>query len=168
MSAQRLTASCSCGAVEIEAMGTPIVVAICFCDDCQAAARRIEAMPGAAPFRQNDGGTPLVVYRKDRVRWTRGEKLLTKFKLRDGSPTNRRLATCCNSVMLLDFDDTKFWADIYGARIQGTAPKPEMLICTKFAPETPANPDRLPSYSRHAPKFILRLLAARAAMLFSR
>jgi hypothetical protein len=164
----RLTALCSCGAVEIEAVGSPIATVVCYCDDCQSAATRIEAMPGAPSFRQRDGGTPMLVYRKDRVRCTRGESLLTKLKLRDGSATNRRLATCCNSVLVLDFDDSKHWVDIYGARVKPIAPKPKMLVCTKFAPGAPANPDHIPAYPGYAPRLIFKLLAARLAMLFSR
>src|ERR1700733_13397453 len=107
MKGSHLTATCACGNVEIEAVGRPIAAAMCYCDDCQAAGVQIEAMPGAARFRADDGGTAFVVFRKDRVRRTRGEALLRKLKLRAGSPTNRQLATCCNSVMLLDFDDSK-------------------------------------------------------------
>ena len=168
MNVQRLTASCRCGGVEIEAVGRPIAAAVCYCDDCQAAAKQIEALPGAAAFRQSDGGTALVVYRKDRVRCLRGEAMLRTLKLRDDSPTNRRLAGCCNSVMVLDFDDGKHWVDIYAARVQGTAPKPQMLVCTKFSATTPANPDGIPTYSGYSPKFIFKLLMARAAMLFSK
>ena len=168
MTDHRLTASCSCGKVELEATGRPIASVICYCDDCQAAAREIEAMPGAPRFREADGGTPLIAFRKDRVRWMRGDSLLKKLKRRDGSPTNRRLATCCNSVMLLDFDDSKHWADIYGARVRGNAPKPEMRLCTKFAAQPLSKTHDAPSYPGYPARFLLRLLAARLAMLLSR
>ncbi|MPZ57129.1 MAG: hypothetical protein GEU91_11660 [Rhizobiales bacterium] len=168
MSGRRLRVICSCGAVEFEAVGKPIVTAVCYCDDCQAAARQIEAMPGAASFRQSDGGTLLVVYRKDRVRCVRGEALLAKMKLRNDSATNRTLATCCNSAITLDFDDSKHWVDIYGAPVQSIAMMPEMLVCTRFAPDIPTNPDRKPAHPGYPPRFVLKLLAARAAMLFSR
>lgn len=166
MSVQRLTAQCSCGTVEIEAAGKPIGSVVCYCDDCQAAARPIEATAGAAPFRQEDGGTPMIVCRKDRVRCVRGETELKALKLREGSATNRRLATCCNSLMILDFDDAKHWVDLYSTRVQD-APKSEMLVCTKFASEKPANPEGLPAHSGYAPGFMVKLLAARIAMLFS-
>jgi hypothetical protein len=164
----RLIASCACGEVEIEAFGAPIAATICYCDDCQAAAAGIEAMPGAPAFREPDGGTPLIVFRKDRVRCVRGAANLKTLKLREGSPTNRKLASCCNSVMVLDFDDTKHWADIYGARIKENAPEPEMLVCTKFAAQPPSNPRRLPAYPGYAPRLLIRLLKARIAMLFSK
>ena len=167
MDRPRLTASCACGAVEIEAVGRPIAAPVCYCDDCQQAAAQIEATPGAAPFRDSEGGTPFLAFRKDRVRYTRGEQSLTKLKLRDGSPTNRKLAACCNSVLVLDFDDAKHWVDIYSARVNGDAPRPEMLICTKFAGKTLANPDRVPAYSGYPPGFLMKILAARIAMLFS-
>jgi hypothetical protein len=168
MSAPHLTAECACGAVAYEAVGRPIATVVCYCDDCQAAAARIEAMPGAAPFRRGDGGTPMSAYRKDRVRCVRGEPLVTGLKLRDGSPTNRRIATCCNSVMVLDFDDAKHWVDLYAARMASATPKPEALVCTKFAAEAPENPDGTPAYPGYSPSFLFKLLAARIAMLFSR
>lgn len=58
----------------------------CYCDDCQAAAAQIEAMPGALVFREPDGGAPLIVFRKNRVRCVRGEALLKTLKLREDSP----------------------------------------------------------------------------------
>ena len=79
----RLLASCACGQVEIEAVGAPIASTICYCDDCQAAAALIEAMPGAPSFREPDGGTSLIVFREDRVRCVRGEANLKKLKLRE-------------------------------------------------------------------------------------
>jgi hypothetical protein len=163
-----MNAVCSCGGVEIEAIGTPIASTVCYCDDCQAAALQIEAMPGAPPFRQSDGGTPFVVYRKDRVRYIRGEEFLTKLKLRDDSATNRNLARCCSSVMVLDFDDSKHWVDIYGARVQGAVPRPEMLVCTRFAPNAPANASNALVYPGYSGRLMLRLLAARVAMVFTR
>src|SRR6516162_5374363 len=113
MTSAPLRATCACGKVEIEAVGPPIATASCYCDDCQEAARKIEAMPGAPAFRDGDGGTPMVVFRKDRIRCVRGGELLTSLKLRETSPTNRRIATCCNSAMLLDFDKFMHWSDIY-------------------------------------------------------
>jgi hypothetical protein len=168
MSKQRLIASCSCGKVEIEAVGQPIAAAICYCDDCQAAAGRIEAMPEAPAFREPDGGTSLIIFRKDRVRCIRGESNLTKLKLREHSATNRRLATCCNSVMVLDFDDGKHWADIYSTRVQENAPTPEMLVCTRFAVRPPMNLHSVPAYPGYPTRFLISLLKARVAMLFSR
>jgi hypothetical protein len=164
----RLIASCACGQVEIEAVGAPISSTICYCDDCQAAAALIEAMPGAPSFREPDGGTFLIVFREDRVRCVRGEANLKKLKLREDSPTNRKLALCCNSVMVLDFDDTKHWSDIYGARVNENVPEPEMLICTRFAAQPPNNVRVLPTYPGYAPRLMIRLVKARIAMLFSR
>jgi hypothetical protein len=168
MSTRRLTASCSCGAVEIEAVGRPIVAVVCYCDDCQSAARQIEAMPGASPFRQSDGGTPLIAYRKDRVRYVRGSHLLKKLKLREGSATNRRLAMCCNSVMVLDFDDRKHWIDIYRARMRGDTPAPEMRVCARGEIKGFAEPKNMPTYRGYPARFIAKLVAARLAMVLSR
>jgi len=62
-----MTASCSCGSVELEAVGAPIASVVCYCDDCQEGSRQIEALPNARPVQDPDGGTAYVLYRKDRV-----------------------------------------------------------------------------------------------------
>ena len=50
-------ASCPCGQVQLEAVGTPILSAVCYCDDCQAGGHAIEAMLDAAQVLDEDGGT---------------------------------------------------------------------------------------------------------------
>src|SRR5271169_6359149 len=104
-----MTASCSCGSVELEAIGTPITSAVCYCDDCQEGSRQIEALPNAPPVRDTDGGTAYILYRKDRVKCSRGAELLKRHKIREKSATNRVVAACCNSPMMLNFDDSKWW-----------------------------------------------------------
>ena len=87
-----MTASCSCGNVELEATGTPVLSNVCYCDDCQEGSRRIEALPNASPVRDPDGGTAYILYRKDRVKCSRGAPLLGDYKIREGSATNRVVA----------------------------------------------------------------------------
>lgn len=164
---ENVIARCSCGRVEYEAIGRPIVSLVCFCDDCQAGSRQLEALPGAAPFRDPDGGTAYVSYRKDRVRCARGAELLQSHKLRPGSATNRVVASCCNSPMVMSFDDAKHWVPVYRARLTGDAPQVEMRICTKFAPGGPGSSD-VPSHPGYPIKLVAKLLAARVAMLFGR
>jgi hypothetical protein len=161
-----LKASCACGSVAFEAQGAPIASLVCHCDDCQEAACRIEALPNAPPVRDADGGTGYIVFRKDRVRCTHGAALLSPHKIRETSPTNRLIATCCNSAMLLNFDDSKHWVDFYRIRVQGHVPPIEMRVGTKFA--TREIPKDVPTYPRYAPKFIAKLMAARIAMLLGR
>ena len=160
------TVTCACGRVELEARGAPILCAACYCDDCQEAGRRIEALPGAAPAKGADGGTEYVVYRKDRVRYTRGAELLQRQKLREGSPTNRWVAGCCNSAMSLDFDDAKHWVDVYRVRLTGDKPPLEMRVSTRFKPAGAALPADVPQYPGYPFKFIAKLIGARFAMLF--
>lgn len=160
------TVTCACGRVELEARGTPILCAACYCDDCQEAGRRIEALPGAPPVKGADSGTEYVVYRKDRVRYTRGAELLQRQKLREGSTTNRWVAGCCNSAMSLDFDDAKHWVDVYRVRLTGEKPPLEMRVSTRFKPAGAALPADVPQYPGYPFKFIAKLIGARFAMLF--
>jgi hypothetical protein len=82
------SATCACGRVELEAIGKPIVSAVCYCDDCQKGARQIEALPNAGTVADPDGGTPYILYRKDQIACSKGADLLKSYKLKDTSATN--------------------------------------------------------------------------------
>jgi hypothetical protein len=163
-----ITASCSCGSVEIEAIGAPITSVVCYCDDCQQGSRQIEALPRAGSVQDPDGGTAYVVYRKDRIKCSRGAELLMSHKIREKSATNRVIATCCNSAMLINFDDGKHWVDVYRSRMQGNIPPLRMRICTNFKPENSDVPSDVPSYPGYPFKFLAKLLAAWIPMLLHR
>lgn len=160
------TARCSCGGVAFEATGAPILSADCYCDSCQEGARRIEALPGAPKVLSADGGTGYVLYRNDRVRCAKGVALLKNHKLTPGSPTNRVIATCCNTAMVVGFDDSKHWFSMYRARFAGDAPPPALRVCTKFKPAGTVLANDIPNHAGYPPGFILKLVAARIAMLF--
>jgi hypothetical protein len=163
-----LKAYCTCGRVALELRGAPITSLACYCNDCQAGARQIEALPGAPLVQAPDGGTAYAVYRKDRVQTIEGADLLKSLKLKPGSPTNRVIASCCNTAMFLNFDDGKHWVDIYRERAGASAPPLEMRICTKFAPEGASVPCDVPAYAGYPLPFIAKLIGAKLAMLFVR
>jgi hypothetical protein len=167
MSRKSLTARCDCGQVELAMRGAPIASVACYCDDCQAGAGKIEALPNAAPVKNPDGGTSYLVYRKDRMECSKGKERLQSHKLRPDSATYRVVATCCNSAMYLGFDDIKHWVDVYHFRVQGAVPPIEMRVCTRYKPAGGEDLNDVPSYPRFAPKFLGRLLAARIAMFFT-
>ncbi|WP_437600082.1 hypothetical protein WMF28_00795 [Sorangium sp. So ce590] len=162
------TARCSCGSVELEATGAPILGAACYCDDCQAGARQIEALPDALPVRDPDGGTAYLLYRKDRLRCSKGDQLLQGHKIRETSPTSRVVAACCNSAMFLRFDGGPHWVSVYRARFEGDAPPLQMRINTKFKPGNGDVPSDVPSYSTFPLRFVAKLVAAKIAMLLRR
>ena|SRR5258708_16861796 len=159
---------CACGHVAVEAVGTPITSVICYCDDCQEGARQIQSLPNAASIQDRDGGTAYLVYRKDRVRCLKGASLLRPHKIRENSATNRVIATCCNSALFLNFDDSKHWVDVYRSRCQGAVPPVQMRICTKFRPEGRTIPTDVPGYSRYPMSLLMKLIVAKAAMLIHR
>lgn len=113
-------ARCSCGNVEIEAFGIPIASAVCYCDSCQEGSRQIEALPNAVPILGPDGGTAYVLYRKDRLKYTKGAELLKGYQIDEKSNTSRVVATCCNSAMVMQFDDVRHWAPVFRGRLQGS------------------------------------------------
>lgn len=159
-------ASCACGNVAFGAIGPPIVSAICYCDDCQEAARRIEALPSAPCAREQDGGTGYLLYRKDRFYCIRGDQLLQNLRLRENSPTKRVIAGCCNSAMLLDFEKGH-WFSVYRARFVNPPP-PQVRIQTRFAPTGTEIPNDIPAYSTFSLKLMAKLMLARVGMLLRR
>ena len=162
------TIRCACGGVELEARGAPIASLVCCCDDCQEGSRQVEALPGAGPVRDAYGGTPYVLYRKDRLQAGRGAGLLKACRLVEKSATNRVVATCCNSAMSMTFDDARHWVAVYRARFQDDAPPLEMRICTKFLPKGTVVPSDVPAFPTFPLAFMVKLVVARVAMLFGR
>jgi hypothetical protein len=163
-----MTATCSCGGVELKAVGRPIVSAVCYCGDCQRGADQIEALPNASPVRDPDGGTAYILWRKDRLSCGTGAELLKSYKLKETSVTNRVVAGCCNSAMFLNFDRGPHWVSAYRARFHGDLPPLQLRVCTKFKPEGVVLPDDVPSYRGYPPTLFARLLAARVAMWLGR
>lgn len=160
-----MIASCACGKVELEVIGAPILTAACHCDDCQAGAREIEALPGARPFRDAHGGTPMSLYRRDRFRVVRGAEFLHPRKLRPKTLTNRVVATCCNSAMFVSFDRGLHWTSVFSAAFVGDPPPLDMRVNTRFAVDPV--PDDVPSYAGAPLEFVWKLVRARIAMLFT-
>lgn len=159
------TVHCSCGGVEFETSGAPILGATCYCDDCQEAGRQIERLRNAPRVLDPHGGTDFLLYRKDRLKYIKGAELLLDHKLKEGSATRRVVATCCNSVMFLDFQKGH-WFSVCRARFSGDVPPLQMRIQTKFRPQSAGDPSDIPSYAGYPLKFMLKLVTAKVAMLF--
>ncbi len=161
------TARCACGSVELEAIGAPIMSVACYCESCQEGSRQIEALPNGRAVCGPDGGTAYVLYRKDRIEYSKGSRLLRGFKLRDESSTRRVVASCCASPMFLDFEKGH-WLSVYRTALQGDVPPPEMRVHTKSKPAGSALPNDVPNYSGYSLKFMAKLFGAWIAMLLRR
>lgn len=160
-------ATCQCGKVKVEAIGRPILTASCYCMSCQDAGHRLERLASAPPVLDPDGGTSVILYRKDRVQCVTGRQHLEEHRLKPDSPTRRVVATCCNSAMLLDF--TKgHWVSMYCNRLPTGAPPLEMRVMTGERRVGGGLPDDVPNHRGHSVKFMLKLVAAWIAMGFRR
>ena len=111
-------AHCRCGAVEIGAWASPIVVTACYCDDCQAAAQRLAESANAAPAMSEGGGTEFMVFRRDRIACIRGAENLQAMRLTAASKTRRMIADCCRTPMYVGFDDKKPWVSAFRAEFR--------------------------------------------------
>jgi hypothetical protein len=162
--ARTAIATCTCGQVAIEATSRPIFTAACHCHSCQAAGAELAALPGAPPILEADGGTALVLWRKDRVRCLRGAERLRAHRLRSGSKTRRVVAGCCNSAMFLDFT-AGHWVSFYRDRFPpGARPPVDLRVMTRDRRPGVAFADTMPSYSGKTGGFMWKLLLAWAAM----
>lgn len=153
----RHRATCACGAVEVTLDAAPIAALSCCCDDCQAAATRLEALPGAPRFREPCGGTPAVLFPKAALKVTRGGDRLAAHRLSERSRTRRMVATCCNSFLYVTFDRGPFWVDVVSARLED-APAPRWRIQTRFCPQPP--PQDLPNHAKYPQGLVWRLALA--------
>jgi len=163
-----MTATCSCGGVELIAFGRPIVSSVCYCDDCQKGAAQIEALPGAGAVRDPDGGTAYILYRKDRIECSKGADLLRRYKLKESSATNRVVAGCCNTAVFVNFDKGPHWVSAYRARFHGELPPLQYRMCTKLKPAGVTLPGDVPSHPGYPPGLMIKLLASRLAMMLGR
>jgi hypothetical protein len=158
---------CQCGRVECRGKGPPMIAAACYCDDCQAAARAIEA-GGGPPVADADGGTALSLFRLDRFSHAKGAELLVPHRLREDSPTSRMVASCCNSAMYLAFADTRFWVSVMNNRIVGERPRIESRLAVEFRDPTLPWPDEVPRYTGYPKRYLFRLLGQWIAMKLGR
>jgi hypothetical protein len=162
-----LSAMCKCGKVKIEVVGTPILSCSCYCKSCQEAGRQFEQLASAPRVLDRDGGTGLILCRKDRVQCVTGRQYLEAYRLKPDSPTRRIIAKCCNSAMFLDF--TKgHWLSMFRNRFPTGAPPLEMRVWTKERPVGVELADDLPNYGGYSGRLILKLIIAWIAMGFRR
>lgn len=159
-------ASCACGQVRIRAIGRPIITAVCYCEDCQAAVKQLEAAGAREDFHDAWDGSPYATYRDDRLSTIDGAALLEGFKLSDNAPTTRTIATCCKSAMYLKYGPG-WWTSVYRVRLGDAAPPLEVRSKVGRAKNPSAIPEDVPHAEGFAPPLLLRLLKARLAMFFS-
>jgi hypothetical protein len=142
-------------------------------DPCQRLL--LQKLPGSrAPVRTTDfratrldpdGGTGMILYRKDRVQCAMGQEHLEEHRLTPASPTRRVVATCCNSAMFADF--TKgHWLSLFRNRFTQGAPPLQMRVMTQDRPAGVELAGDVPNYEGHSGKFMLKLFAAWMAMGF--
>lgn len=158
--------TCACGDVQLEVDGDPIIAAECHCDSCRAAGGRLAALPAAASVLEPNGGTPYVMYRKDRVRFLAGTERLREFRLGPAATTRRIVASCCNTPICLEFHNGH-WLSLYGRLWPREAlPPMELRTMTSDRSDSAGLADDIPNRRHQSVRFFARLLGAWIAMGF--
>lgn len=158
--------ACSCGKVRLAMHGKPIMTTECHCTSCREAGTRLGALEGAPKFLADNGGTPFVMARKDRVEILDGAQYLKSLRLTPDSPTRRIVATCCNSPVFLEFKGGH-WLSIYSNLWpDGTMPPIELRTMTSDLENPAVLADDVPNAGHQSIGFFVRLLGAWIAMGF--
>jgi hypothetical protein len=157
---------CACGQVRLTVDREPILSVECCCTSCRTAGGVLEKLPGAPRIVRRNGATDLVLYRKDRIHFTKGTELLKEFRLAPESPTRRIVAICCNTPIGLDF--TKgHWLSLYSCLWSAhTLPPIQMRTMTSDALDGTILSDDVPNHKRYAFSLLAKLLSAWVAMGF--
>jgi len=150
---------CDCGKVKFQVAAKPIVTAVCYCADCQAAGDIIDGIEGIKPFRERDGGTPYVTLKDKDWLAIEGQDLLEPIKLDPNSPTTRYVTTCCRSPIFIKFK-SGFWTSTYRARYEDP-PQLEWRNKTAKRRSDLPYPDDIPRYKSFPISLFARLLKAR-------
>ncbi len=164
--AQITELQCACGQVRITVDRDPILSVECCCTSCRTAGGVMERLPGAARIVGPNGTTHLVLYRKDRIHFTKGTALLKEYRLTPESPTRRIVAICCNTPIGLDF--TKgHWLSFYSCLWSAHAlPSVQMRTMTGDVLEGTILSDNVANHKRYAFSFFAKLMRAWVAMGF--
>jgi len=151
--------SCDCGQVNYEAKSEPIVTAVCYCVDCQAAAKIIAKIENVKSFCEPDGGTPYVTMHDKYWQALSGADLLEGIKLKPNSPTTRYVTRCCHSPIFIKYANG-FWTSTYRARY---SKPPALEWRNKVAARQSDLPfsDDIPRYKSFPLKLFGRLLKAK-------
>jgi len=161
------TLTCRCGDLKMEIEGAPIIGAECYCTSCRTAGAKLQTLHGAPTFRNAEGGTPYVLYRKDRVRFTTGTEKLAEHRLTPKSHTRRVVAICCNTPVFVEFQNGH-WLSLYaGLWPAGEAPAMQLRTMISDLPPDVTLDDRLPNAKQQNLGFFAALLGAWVAMGFA-
>ena len=155
--------TCRCGDIELRIEGPPIAHVCCYCDDCQAAARLVDAMPNGRSGILDDAGTPNVLFRRDQLRFVRGMEKLDEFRVRNDSKTIRLVARCCNTAITQRHEQGWPHRGVK-AHLIPSPPALEMRIYTRFAPDPARVPRDVPIKRGPGLTLVWRLLRAKLAL----
>ena len=106
------TGVCSCGAVEVEVVGEPVVMAVCHCTICRGWS--------AAPV------TGACLWTPENVKVTKGEEFLGSYAKISGH--DRKWCVKCGGHVFVDHSTTYGMMDVYGSVLKDFKFKPAFHV----------------------------------------
>ncbi|WP_339630422.1 GFA family protein [uncultured Sneathiella sp.] len=106
-------ASCSCGAIEIEADGEPVVQCYCHCNSC----RSFTGCPVNAP----------VLWPRDKIRIVRGEDKLRHYSKTGHAEAGRYSCSICNGLVGINLFEAGLY-DIFAGLVHDLTFTPTIHI----------------------------------------
>ena len=158
--------SCGCGKAALTLHQGPFIATECHCTSCRTAGEALAELPLARPMIGQNGGTHFVLYRKDRVTFSKGLDVLAAYRIKPDSPTRRVVASCCNTPIFLEFQNGH-WLSLYGSLWpDGAVPPADLRTVVADREGLPPLDDAIPAGKLQTARFYARLLGAWIAMGF--
>lgn len=166
-SSKSITAACRCGKVKFSLAGAPIVRVACYCTSCRTAGLSFAEEFGPPSVVTDDGGTDVVLYRKDCVVQTAGDGGMKERRLTPASPTRRMVAACCGTPMVMEF--TKgHWLSFYRGCLPEAVPALEMRVMAEDKLADATLPGDVPIHATRPAGLMWKFLSSWMAMGFRR
>jgi hypothetical protein len=133
----RLTGGCLCGALRYEAVGDPLYMGLCCCDDCRKAS--------------GSGFIPFIGVAAERVRF-KGETVQTRAKAARGGESTRNHCARCRSLVFGGVPGESTAFTLYAGSLDDpSAFQPQMVIFASRKPDWVVLPPGLAVFEKMPP-----------------
>ena len=136
---------CKCGQVRFMASAEPACNVVCYCVDCQSAARSLMDERGCENPLEPDGGTSFSTFLEKDWACVAGAEHIKGHKLKEDSRTTRYIAGCCQTPLYLKYGPG-FWVSTFRGAFKSEIPNLQWRLKTSHRNSSLPYPDELPRF----------------------